>query len=253
MNTQLYLKRIHYPGELTPTLEVLSLLQQAHLMSVPFENLAIHYNITIDLAHSYDKIVVENKGGFCYELNGLFYQLLTTLDFNVQMISARVFAHDGYGPEFDHMAILATIDNEKYLVDVGFGEFAFHPLPLKVNLELQDPRGLFKMEVTEENEWVVKKKNADGDFIPEYVFSEKERQIEEFLPMCHYHQTSKESHFTQKLICSLPTTEGRITLTGNKFKITTHHTVSEKMLTTQSEVQQILQTYFNIKYTKAIG
>ncbi|MFC5536088.1 arylamine N-acetyltransferase [Rhodocytophaga aerolata] len=57
---------------------MLSLLQQAHLMSVPFENLAIHYRITIDLAHSYDKIVlVENKGGFCYQLNGLFYQLLT--------------------------------------------------------------------------------------------------------------------------------------------------------------------------------
>lgn len=251
MNTNLYLKRIHYDGELTLTLEVLSLLQKAHLMSVPFENLAIHHNITIDLGNSYTKIVLENKGGFCYELNGLFYQLLTTLGFKVKMISARVATNAGYGPEFDHMAIIASMDSDKYLVDVGFGEFAFHPLPIKVNIELQDPRGLFKMEATEENEWVVKKKNADGDFIAEYVFSEKERQLDQFLPMCHYHQTSKESHFTQKLICSLPTNEGRITLTGNRFKITTYDNVSEKQLATESELQQVLREYFNINYSKA--
>ena len=77
----------------------------------------------------------------------------------------------------------------------------------------------FKIDLFDDQYITVKKKNAEGEFIPEYIFSEKERQIEEFYPMCYYHQTSKESHFTQKRICSLPTQNGRITLTGNILKI----------------------------------
>src|SRR5674476_36943 len=65
---------------------------------------------------------------------------------------------------------------------------------------------------------VLKKKNTEGKFIPEYLFSEKERHIEEFYSMCYYHQTSNESHFTEKRICSLPTQNGRKTLTGNTLK-----------------------------------
>ncbi|MHC2990476.1 hypothetical protein OB13_02350 [Pontibacter sp. HJ8] len=251
MDTRLYLKRINYNGELTPTLEVLAHLQQAHLMHVPFENLDIHHKTKIDLGNSYDKVVKQNRGGFCYELNGLFYQLLTHLGFQVKLVSARVFDYEGFGPEFDHMAIIATIGNENYLVDVGFGEFAFHPLPIKLNTELPDPRGFFKMEKGEENYLVVKKKNPQGDFIPEYLFTEQERQVDEFLEMCHFHQTSPESHFTQKPICSLPTPEGRITLKGNTLKITTNGAVSERPLNNEDEVQQVLRDYFNVQYTSS--
>ena len=120
MDINKYLERIHYSGPLAPTLEVLSKLQLAHLMTVPFENLDIHTNTKIDLNHLFDKIVTRNRGGFCYELNGLFYELLTETGFAVKMVSARV--HDGKGdfsPEFDHMALIVNLDNENYLV-MGF-------------------------------------------------------------------------------------------------------------------------------------
>ena len=78
-----------------------------------------------------DKIVVRGRGGYCYELNGLFHDLLTALGFTVQMLSARVRREDGgFGPEFDHMLLKVMLD-EPWLADVGFGESFVSPLLLQ--------------------------------------------------------------------------------------------------------------------------
>lgn len=248
MNIKQYLERIEYNDAISPTVEVLSTLQQQHLLHVPFENLDIHNNIKIDLNNLFDKIVTRKRGGFCYELNGLFYQLLKEIGFTVIMISARVY--DGkkdFSPEFDHMALIVTINNEDYLVDVGFGEFSLHPLKITMDEETNDPRGIFKMEPFNEHYTAVKKKNAEEQFIPEYIFSHKERQMEEFYDRCNYHQTNSASHFMQKRICSLPTQNGRITLTGNLLKITDNGSIKEQVLPNEQEVQQTLWHYFRIK------
>lgn len=248
MDIKLYLKRINYRGVLTPTLEVLTKLQESHLKNIPFENLDIHNKIKIDLNKSFDKIVIRNRGGFCYELNGSFYQLLKGLGYNVKMVSARVFDETkGYGAEFDHLVIIAEICNDNYLVDAGFGEFAFHPLKIEPGKDFNDPRGVFKIERNGKDFYVVKKKNPDGDFTPQYMFSEKERKIEEFYEMCEYHQISGDSHFTQKRICSLATEEGRISLTGNMLKITANGNITERKLENEAEVQNILWNYFKIR------
>jgi len=217
-------------------------------MNVPFENLDIHNKIKIDLNKSYDKIVIRNRGGFCYELNGSFFLLLKWLGYNVKMVSARVYDEaKGYGAEFDHLVIIAEIGNDNYLVDVGFGEFAVHPLKIEPGKELNDPRGVFMIELNGEDCFVVKKKNPNGDFTPQYMFSEKERKIDEFYEMCEYHQTSSDSHFTQNRICSLATEEGRISLTGNTLKITAAGSITERKLETEAEVQNILWNYFKIR------
>ena len=248
MNNKLYFERIKYGERMDTTFEVLSKLQELHLMNVPFENLDIQNNIKIDLDNLFDKIVVRKRGGFCYELNGLFYQLLKEIGFTAKMVSARVYTNKkSYSAEFDHMALIISIKDDHYIVDVGFGEFAFSPLEIGPGKETHDPRGIFKIESFDDTYKVVKKKNPEGEFIPDYIFSEKERQIEEFYAMCYYHQTSKESHFTQKRICSLPTQNGRITLTGNTLKITEKEIVVERQLNNEQEVQQVLWNYFGIK------
>jgi N-hydroxyarylamine O-acetyltransferase len=248
MDTKQYLERIKYVGLLNPTSEVLSKLQLMHLMNVPFENLDIHNKTKIDLKNLFDKIVTRKRGGFCYELNGLFYELLKEIGFTVKMISARVYdKKKEYSPEFDHMAIVGSIKNDNYLVDVGFGEFAFSPIKIELNKETIDPRGIFRIDILDENYKTVAKKNAEGKLIPEYTFSEKERQLEEFYARCYYHQTSNESHFTQNRICSLPTKDGRITLTGNTLKITENGIVKERHLNNEQEIQQELWNYFGIK------
>jgi N-hydroxyarylamine O-acetyltransferase len=242
-----YLKRIHYNGDITPTFQTLKKLQWSHLMNVPFENLDIHRKIMINTSNLFEKIVVGNRGGFCYELNGLFYELLMQLGFDVKLISARVYQKDvGFGPEFDHMSIIANMNNVKYLVDVGFGDFALQPLELKLNEELPDPAGIFKIIPADEQSRLVMKKTSYGEFIPQYLFTEISRQSGDFDEMCMYHQTSIQSHFTQKRICSLPLGNGRITLTGNNLKITKDQIVTVKEIK-EEEIPGILWEYFNIK------
>jgi N-hydroxyarylamine O-acetyltransferase len=248
MDIKQYLERITYVGPINPTLKVLSELQMLHLLNVPFENLDIHNKTRIDLTNLFDKIVTRRRGGFCYELNGLFYELLVQIGFTVKMVSARVYDGKGnYGAEFDHMTLIVEIKDERYLTDVGFGEFLFFPMKLELNTEISDPRGVFKIEIFDEFYRAVEKKNTDGSFIPEYIFSEKERRLEEFNEMCNYHQTNSASHFVQKRICSLPTANGRITLTGNILKIRENGKVSERVLNKEEEVTQELWNHFRIR------
>ncbi len=248
MNIDQYFQRINYADPTPLTFETLSKLQMTHLMHVPFENLDIHNNTRIDLDNLFDKIVVRRRGGFCYELNGLFYQLLKELDFTVKMISARVYdGKGGYSPEFDHMALIVSIGNENYLTDVGFGEFAFYPIKIEFNKEVNDPRGIFRIVAFDDTYKVVEKKNENGEFVPEYMFSEKERQIPEFYERCNYHQTNSESHFKQKRICSLPIANGRITLTADTLKTTNGKEVTQRTLNNEEEVQQVLWGHFGIK------
>ena len=248
MDIQKYLERINYTGSFNPDAEVLSSLQLAHLMTVPFENLDIYYKVPIDLDNLFDKIVNRRKGGFCYELNGLFYQLLIETGFTVKMISAGVYNHKKeYSPEYDHMALLVTTRDNNYLVDVGFGEFAHSPINMQVNTETIDSTGIFKVEQLDENYHVVKKKNAFGEFTPEYMFSINKRKLHDFDERCLFHQTSNESHFMQNRICSMPTKNGRITLTGSTLKITESEIIKETHLDNEQAVQQALWNYFKIK------
>jgi len=70
-------------------------LHEAHLLAVPFENLDIVLGraIVLDEASLWTKIVDHHRGGFCYELNGLFALLLRALGFQVDLLSAAV-AHE---------------------------------------------------------------------------------------------------------------------------------------------------------------
>src|SRR5262249_26469036 len=98
-----YVARIGYDGPLEVTHETLAQIHLAHLLTVPFENLDIHLGrpILLDLDRIFDKIVRRRRGGFCYELNGLFGWLLGALGFDVTMVSARVANERGeFSPEF---------------------------------------------------------------------------------------------------------------------------------------------------------
>jgi N-hydroxyarylamine O-acetyltransferase len=64
--------------------------------------------------------------------------------------------------------------------------------------------------------------------------------------MCHYHQTSPDSHFTRKRICSLATPEGRITLTGDKLIETRNGVREEWVLQGDEEWRAVLRDRFGV-------
>src|SRR5262245_39731528 len=122
MNIQAYLDRIDYHGSLDPTAETLRALHVAHLLAVPFENLNIGmgWPIVLDRDALFEKIVLRRRGGFCYELNGLFAALLRALGFDVTLLSAGVArAGGGFGPEFDHLTLRVTTDDRPFAATQG--------------------------------------------------------------------------------------------------------------------------------------
>lgn len=109
----------------------------------------------------YEKIVVNGRGGFCYELNGLFINLLLELGFLTRLVSARVFGVErGFGPEFDHAAIIVSFGEADYLVDVGFGDFSAEPLKIADGIEQADREGTFRISSADNDSFMVEKKNG---------------------------------------------------------------------------------------------
>src|SRR5512135_3562244 len=106
MDLSPYLDRINYKGTVEPTPSTLRSLHRAHMLAVPFENLDIvplHREIHLDEPALWEKIVLRRRGGFCYELNGLFAWLLRHCGFDVTYLNGRVFTRAGkLGMDFDH-------------------------------------------------------------------------------------------------------------------------------------------------------
>ena len=245
MDVESYLKRINYSGPLEPAAETLRQLQLAHLCAVPFENLSIHAGEPIVLAEDalFTKIVGNRRGGFCYECNGLFAGLLRALDFEVAMLAAGV-AHPtgGFGPDFDHMALLITLD-QRWLVDVGFGESFLEPLLLDERAD--QVQGTNSFRIVEDGAYLVlMRRNVGGEWQPQYRFTLQPYEFADYEEMCHFHQTSPESHFTKNVICSRATGDGRITLSGMKFITTSSAERHEQTLTSRAEYDTALSNHF---------
>ena len=249
MNVQAYLDRIGYQGSLVPDLVLLRELQSLHINEIPFENLDIHYGreIRLDKDRIFRKLMEEKRGGFCYELNGLFYFLLEALGFEISRISARVYgSNQEFGQEYDHLAILCKLPEGQFLVDVGFGEFSRYPLLFQKEKEIKDPRGIFRFEAYGADRFLVSQK-VDGEWKAEYHFSPQKRAYEEFEEMCQFHQQSEQSPFTQKRLCTRATANGRISLLNDRLKVQKGAETEEIAIQSEEDVKKFLNQYFGIQ------
>jgi N-hydroxyarylamine O-acetyltransferase len=260
---QHYLDRIHFSLSegmmaLEPTLQTLQALHQAHLLAVPFENLSIHSGQPISLQQEalYEKIVLRQRGGFCYELNGLFAWLLRQVGFQVSLLSAGVARQDGsFSPAFDHLTLLVhRLSGADWVADVGFGDSFLLPLRLETGVEQEggDGRVYRLVRNFEESEdqakreyWLVQQ-YSDEVWEAQYRFTLEPHALSDFTERCHYQQTSPESHFTKQRICSLATPTGRLTLSDQRFIRTAHGKREERLVESQQEYQDALAKWFGV-------
>lgn len=247
MDAAAYLRRIDYTGPLAPTADTLRQLHLSHLRTVPFENLSIHHGEKIVLNDEalFDKIVTRRRGGFCYELNGLFAALLEELGFEVTKLSARVVnSEDELGEEFDHMTLRVVLE-EDWLADVGFGDSFLEPLRLEH--EDEQPQGERSYRIVKEGDQrLMQQRSDDSEWRTQYQFSLTPYEYPDYEGMCQYHQTSPASHFTRNKICSRATKDGRITLSGMKLIETSGNARTEQLLSNDREYTEALQTHFGI-------
>jgi N-hydroxyarylamine O-acetyltransferase len=216
------------------------------MLTVPFENLDIPLSrpIILDETAFYRKIVEQRRGGFCYELNGLFAWLLRSLGFQVTLLSAGVaHATGGFGPDFDHLVLLVNIDGY-WLADVGFGDSFLEPLHLQADEQI-DGSDLYRID-QEGTDYTLLRREPDKDWQPQYRFTLTPHQLADFIAMCHYQQTSPDSHFTKGRICSLATPEGRVTLHNTRLIITQNGQRSEQELADEQACMEALREYFEV-------
>jgi N-hydroxyarylamine O-acetyltransferase len=249
VNVDEVLKRLRYTGSRKPSFETLRLLHHAFLQSVPFENLDIHtgQTISLDSHRIYDKIVARRRGGFCYECNGLFAELLISLGYKVCRVSARMALGGQIGPEFDHMPLLVSLDRE-YLVDVGNGQSVRDPLPL-LGHEVSEAEGIEYRVGTHREGYALYYREGDSEWLPRFVFDTTPRQQSEFSEMCKFHQTSPDSVFTKGRLATIATPDGRITLLGNRLTEVHGAQRKERDLASEAEVSRCLRTDFGIELT----
>ncbi|HLZ23818.1 MAG TPA: arylamine N-acetyltransferase [Ktedonobacterales bacterium] len=272
-----YLDRIHFAygagfDSLEPSLRLLRALHEAHLLAVPFENLSIHYGQPIILREEalYEKIVRRHRGGFCYELNGLFAWLLRQLGFEVTLLSAGVAQAGGaFSPEFDHLTVLIHhVDGADWLADVGFGDSFRQPLRLRADVEQDGADGhLYRLhegraedkrndehardEQQQHPYWTVRQRGDTGDtgdsaWESQYRFTLRPHALTDFVERCQYQQTSPESHFTQKRICSMALPQGRISLSDLRLITTIQGNKEERLLRSEEEYRAVLAQRFGI-------
>jgi N-hydroxyarylamine O-acetyltransferase len=238
MDVGAYLKRIRFDETPRVHLDTLRALHVAHLEAVPFENLDIHLGRPIVLHESafFDKIVRRGRGGFCFELNGLFAALLRSIGFRVTMLAAGVRRGDGtYSPDFHHMALMVEL-GERWLADVGFGDSFREPLRLDDPGEQMRDGRLYRVTHDGVGGTMSGRSEAGteigGVIVPEkgYRFTLSPRTLSDYDGSCHFLQTSPESIFTQRLMCSRATPTGRVTIADQRLVVTDRGVRHERRL-----------------------
>lgn len=252
MNIPAYLARIRFTRPVEPDVETLHGLQLAHLHSVPFENLDIGLKrpIGIDEKSIWRKIIRQRRGGFCYELNGLFAWLLRKIGFEVTHLNARDYHEedDTFGIDFDHLTLLVRVPGEsaRWLVDVGWGDTFTHPLEID-NPDWQE-QGLraYRLESFRDG-YQLWQRGYGGRVERQYYFDLTPHQFPaEYEAACQYHQTSPQSIFTRNRMISRLTESGRISLDNDRLIVTTNGARTEQPVASEEEFAALLKEHFSV-------
>jgi len=250
MDVATYLARIEYQGHVRPDHETLRGLQLAHLLTVPFENLDIGLGRKIELDDQalWNKIITNHRGGFCYELNGLFAWLLKQIGFEVTYLDARDYHEDSdsFGIHFDHLALMvhAPGDTTRWLADVGYGDTFIQPLDIGSGDEqVQGLRG-YRLEPFRGGHQLWER-GFDGNWERQYFFDlEAHNFPSEYEKTCIYHQTSSESVFTRKRVVSRLTRDGRVSISDGYLVMTKDGKQTRRPLKSEDELRQLLEDNF---------
>jgi len=252
MEINTYLERINYTNSVKPDTQTLYGLHLAHMLAVPFENLDIGLKrpIHIDERSIWDKIVISKRGGFCYELNGLFAWLLKQIGVDVTYLNARVFNRDGeLGSHFDHLTLLVQIPGQssRWVADVGFGDSFNEPLHLETGREQHQGLRAYRIEQTVEG-YIVWQKDYDGSWERQYFFDLQAHKFpDDYEVGCTYHQTSPKSSFTHKNIISKATPNGRVSLEHGKLILTKNGQRTERPVAGDEDYRKLLKKHFDIE------
>ncbi|HEX3054072.1 MAG TPA: arylamine N-acetyltransferase [Aggregatilineaceae bacterium] len=244
MDINAYLDRIGYQGSHLPTKQVLFDMHRAHLRAITYENLDIHLGrtLTLDIPHIFDKIVTQHRGGWCYEMNGLFAWALSELGFAVTLLASAVNREKlSDKAERNHLILRVQLERP-YLVDVGFGNGFLQPLLLKPGHYQQ---GFLTYELAQnDTRWFFSNHQYGG---PGYDFTLQPRTLHDFADKCRELQTDPESGFVRVVVCHRFTPSGIITLRGSVLRTLTDRGVQDETIQDEATYRRVIREQFDLQ------
>lgn len=243
-----YVSRIGYKGGLSPTLATLKGLHEAHVGAVVFEN--IHplsgLPVNLDSASLQDKIIHQGRGGYCFELNLLFGDLLRELGFVVTPLIGRVWMGVRAPRHRSHSFLKVDIDGAPWIADVGFGGTGLlEPMPLRPGAEVELPLASFRLQ--QEGELWVMQSSLPTRWFDLYGFTLEPQERIDFEAPNYFIATHPSSPFTKNLVLAKVERTRRIRLVNRQLTIMTETGVEERQLASGEEVAAIARDLLNLE------
>lgn len=248
---QFYFDRIDMGIPLSINLEVLTTICRHHIKTIPFENIDPFLGIPIHLDSQSirQKMLVEKRGGYCFEHNLLMMDVLEELGFQVRGITGRPVNNYAKkdGATRTHMALLVSMNQHEYLVDVGFGSLApIEPLLMADNKIQETSLGTYR---------ILRKGNDDflqiyiqGTWRTLYTFDLREQTMADFEVASWYISNHPSSYLVNNLMVSIVKEDCHYSLTNKK--LTSFYLSSAKkerrLLTSPLEMQEALKNLFKL-------
>lgn len=245
-----YLERIHRKRRTVLTKEYLDDLIYGHQNHVPFENLDVWMfkkDIPLDIASIYEKVVVKNRGGYCFELNALFTALLKDLGFHAYSCMCRITRNKNYVPLVLHRGILVELDGMKYFCDVGYGgPMPPGAVPVQDGAEAEIRGEKYYMYKDVVPWWTMKRRTSSGEMESMLQFYTMPQEAVDYIPMNEYCSKNENSVFRQRLYVNKRTENGSVSVVGNIFTEVENGAVVQEREIGEEEVAGILEKYFGI-------
>ena len=224
LDLEAYFRRIGFEGTAGPSLETLRALHVLHPHAISFENLDPFLGRAVQLEPLtlQQKLVGSRRGGYCFEHNLLFKQVLEQMGFQVTGLAARVLMNrpEGAITPRGHMLSRVTLGGEDWLVDVGFGGLTqTAPLRLQPGIEQETPHGPFRV-TTKDDDFMVEA-FAGGAWRALYRFDLQHQHDVDYIASNYFLSASPDSHFRTTLILARALPDRRYALRNNQLSI--HH------------------------------
>jgi N-hydroxyarylamine O-acetyltransferase len=242
-----YLQRIGYQGQPTADMDSVTRMMLLQLRTVPFENLDVQAGKVVSLVpeHIIEKIIHQQRGGYCYEINGLFSMALTALGVSYRWVAARPMFYPARRPK-THMAIVMELEGRQWLIDLGFGSYGITaPLALDtLDVPVQQGHDSFQLSRLANGDYLLQAK-VDDVWANQYSFDLIAQEWIDFEPVNYLNSTHPDAVFVKSLLVINHNASGRTILFGNSLK-TIANGQSNKRSLEAHEIDSILKNTFGL-------
>lgn len=248
-----YLKRLNLKERPVKSYDFLSALHHAHFFNVPFENFSVNDTSDVGLSRDeiFTKIVLNNKGGICFEFSVLLQELFYHVGFSYEVRLARLLIP--HTTPATHQLFILNVGNERWLFDVGFGAKGPRTLLLMADGYVHnDP--FLSARITEDvvQGWIVSvKENNKLDAVWEDIYSFHDvATFPADISMAYFYTlNSPESLLNTNNVASLPKENGRISIRNDIFTEVNGFDSMSVEMSDDEEASRVLKMRFGVSLT----